>query len=374
MRFFVLFSASLFISCGDDNDSIEETNPGADTATGEVTLYLSKSLIEADGKDVTVFTVMQGGVDVTHRATIYHKVNGKWAVYKATEFSTDVEGSYEFSADHNDVSSETVWVVAATGISELPADPNPTQYDNFCKNVLAMQFTGVTCGYCPYVINAIENFLPMENAKNTVFAALHSYDSKDPMYSDDAWKVASNMGIGSYPTMMYNMEIKTDASNTTAEGISNIVDDYMAVPANSAISASVMQDGSATDGKLKVQGAVKIAEEGTYYLSVWLLEDSIKSRQTNYDNIPIGDIHNNTVRLCNTTNPFGAQFGGRSNWKAGEMGVFYHEFDLKNAKIKNLDNCHVVVYVTRNTQGSFFVVDNVIDCKVGEVKSFEYKK
>ncbi len=367
LNFLLLLSAALFVGCSESSDEIKP-----ETLTGEVTLLVSKSLIEADGKDVAVFTVMQDGVDVTQRATIYQKVNNKWAIYRQTEFASATEGSYEFSAEHNSVSSETVLVQAAKGLSELPADANPAQFDGFRKRVLAMQFTGITCGYCPYVINAIENFLPMENAKHTVFAALHSYDSKDPMYSEDAWEVAANMGISSYPTMQYNMEVET-SSNTTAEGISGIVDELMAVPANTAISASVTQDGSATDGKLKVQGAVKIAQKGTYRLSVWLLEDSIQSAQANYDNIPIGDIHNNTVRLCSTTNPTGAQFGGRNSWKAGETGVFYHEFDLKKSNITNLDNCHVVVYVTYNNRGSFFSVDNVIDCKIGEVKSFEYE-
>ncbi len=351
-------------------ESSDEIKP--EKLTGEVTLLVSKSLIEADGKDVAVFTVMQDGVDVTQRATIYQKVNDKWAIYKHTEFATATEGSYEFSAEHNGVSSETVLVQAAEGLSELPADTNPAQFDGFRKRVLAMQFTGITCGYCPYVINAIENFLPMDNAKHTVFAALHSYDAKDPMYSEDAWEVAANMGVNSYPTMKYNMEVET-GSNTTAEGISGIVDELMAVPANTAISASVTLDGSATDGKLKVQGAVKMAKNGIYRLSVWLLEDGIQSAQANYDDIPIGNIHNNTVRLCSTTNPTGEQFGGRNSWKAGETGVFYHEFDLKKSKIKNLDNCHVVVYVTYNSRGSFFAVDNVVDCKIGEVKSFEYE-
>ncbi len=370
MSFFALLSASLFVSCGDDNEEIGGVD--FENLTGEVTLLPSKSLIEADGKDAAVFTVMQGGVDVTQRAVIYQKVSGKWAVYKGTQFSSAAEGSFEFCADHNGVSSETVLVQAANGLAELPADANPAQFSGFRKRVLAMQFTGVGCGYCPYVINAIENFLPMENAENVVFAALHAYSTRDPMYSDDAWEVANQLGISSYPAMNYNMEVKT-GSNTTAEGISGIVDELMQTPANSAISASVIHEGSAADGKLKVQGAVKIAKEGVYGLSVWLLEDSIQSAQANYDNISIGDIHNNSVRLCSTTNPLGAQFGGRSSWKANETGVFYHEFDLKKANIKNLDNCHVVVYVTYNSKGSFFTVDNVIDCKIGEVKSFEYE-
>ncbi len=371
LSFFVLLSASLFVSCGDDNEEVGGID--FENLTGEVTLLPSKSLIEADGKDAAVFTVMQGGVDVTQRAVVYQKVNGKWAVYKGTQFSSATEGSFEFSADHNGVSSETIVLQAANGLSELPADANPAQFSDFRKRVLAMQFTGVGCGYCPYVISAIESFLPMENSENVVFAALHSYSPKDPMYSDDAWEVAAALGVNSYPVMKYNLEVETNANNTTAEGISDIVDSFMATPANSAISAAVVHEGSATEGKLKVQGAVKIAQEGKYGLSVWLLEDSIQSAQANYDDIPIGDIHNNAVRLCSTINPMGAQFGGRNDWKAGETGVFYHEFDLNKANIKNLDNCHVVVYVTCNSKGSFFAVDNVIDCKIGEVKPFEYE-
>ncbi len=369
LHFFVLLSASLFVACSDSSDDI---NPGK--LTGEVTLNLSKSLIEADGKDVTTFTVEQGGVDVTKWATIYRKVDGKWAVYSDTKFSTTAEGTYEFSADHNGVSSEPVMIQAATGLGELPEDPNPTKFDGFRKRVLAMQFTGIGCGWCPVIINAIENFLPMPNAENMVFTALHSYSVADPMYSEDAWEVAANMNVNSYPTMIYNMDVKSSTENTTSESISGLVDTYMATAANSAISASVTLEGSATDGKLKVQGAVKIAADGAYLVSVWLLEDGIKCPQANYTDLTIGDIHNNAVRLCSTTNPAGAQFGGRNNWKAGQTGVFFHEFDLKKAKVMNLENCHVVVYVTSSEKGGLFTVDNVIDCKIGEVKSFEYTK
>lgn len=346
--------------------------------SNEIFFTASKSLIEADGKDTTFFSIIQAGIDITSKATIYQKENGKWTLYKKRYFASSEEGTYEFSADYNGLSSEPVMIQAAMGLGELPTDPNPAQFDAFRKRVLAMQFTGIGCGWCPVVINAIENFLPMPNAENAVFAALHSYSTADPMYSDDAWEVARNMNITGYPTMVYNMEHSSNVhyapdGTIVIEDISGIVDTYMATAANSAISASVTQEGSATDGKLKVQGAVKIAADGAYLVSVWLLEDGIKYPQANYTDLTIGDIHNNAVRLCSTTNPVGAQFGGRNNWKAGETGVFFHEFDLKKSKVVNLENCHVVVYVTSSTKG-IFTVDNVIDCKIGEVKSFEYTK
>ncbi len=369
LHFFVLLSASLFVACSDSDDDI---NPGK--LTGEVTLSVSKSLIEADGNDVATFTVQQGGVDVTKWATIYRKVNDKWTVYSDTQFSSSTDGTYEFSAEHNGVSSESVMTQAVTGIGTFPPDSEPTRFDGFRKRVLAMQFTGIGCGWCPVVINAIENFQTMPNAEDMVFTALHSYSTADPMYSDNAWEVAANMGVSSYPTMTYNMEISSGTENTTAESISGIVDTYMATAANSAISASVTQEGSATEGKLKIQGAVKVRTDAAYRVSVWLLEDSIQCPQANYTSFEVGNIHNNAVRLCSTTNPTGAQFGGRNTWKGGELGIFFHEFDLKDAKVMNLENCHVVVYVTSNTDGGFFTVDNVIDLKIGEVKSFEYTK
>ncbi len=366
-NFFALLSLTTLMACSED-----EFNP--QDATGDVVITVSKSLIEADGKDVAVFTVTQGGADVTKWATIYQKTNDKWSIYKGTEFSSDTEGNFEFSASHNGKDSETILIQAATGLSELPEDSKPEQFDGFKKRVLAMQFTGIGCGYCPYVINAIENFLPMENSKDMVFTALHTFNTADPMFSDDAWEVGNNMNITSWPTMVYNLNEASDASDTTPESLSGIVDKYMGSPANSNISASITLDGSETEGSVKVQGAIKIGHDGQYGVAVWLLEDSIKAPQSNYTNIQVGNIHNNSVRLCNTTSPAGNQFGGRNDWKKGNVGVFYHEFDLKKANIQNLKNCHVVVYVTSNVENNFFTVDNVIDCKIGEIRSFEYEK
>ncbi len=354
----------IFFSCSSDDNGTD-----FDELTGEITLSVSKSLIEADGQDVVTFSVEQGGIDVTSNATIYQKLDGKWTPFAGSQFATATLGTYEFSADHYGQSSESVFIQAATGLGELPADSEPNKFDSFRKRVMAMQFTGIDCGFCPYVIKAIEDFQATSKAEDVVFAALHSRSAYDPMFSDDAWKVSGNMNISSYPTVVYNLYDVSKAENTTALSISSLVDTYMAKGAKSAISASVFLDDSGT--KLKVQGAVKIAKDGTYRVAVWLLEDSIQCPQANYANISISDIHNNSVRLCSTTSPEGAQFGGRNEWKAGETGVYYHEFDLTKANLMNQDNCRVVVYVTA-VEGVYCVVDNVISTGIGEVKTFEY--
>ncbi len=366
--FALLLLATLTACIGNPKEVIS-----AGDATGEVTMSASRTLIEADGKDVAFFTVMQGGMDVTKSATIYQKVNGKWAVYDDVKFSTNKVGVYEFSADHNNESSSSISIQAATGISELPEDPEPDRFDGFRKRVMAMQFTGTGCGYCPYVIKAIEEFLPMENAKNMIFTALHSYNTKDPMYSDDAWDIANNLGVSGYPTVVYNMDITSNANNTTAESISDIVDSYMAIPARSAISASVTMEGSEENGTITVQGAIKVGVDGEYKINAWLLEDGIIADQTSYvPNIQIGNVHNNAVRLCGSTTPAGKKLGGKGRWNAGEIGSYLFDFNLAEAGIEQLKNCHVVVYVTSDSNGGYFTVDNVIDLKIGEVRTFEY--
>ncbi len=361
----LLVSTWCFMACSDDETSTADM-------PNELTLLSSKGLIEADGKDVAVFSVMLNGKDVTREATIYQKVDDRWTIYSGTEFSSDVDGNFEFSANYKNFESESILIQAATGLAALPADAQPSRFDDFRKRVLGMQFTGTTCGYCPLVIDAVEKFQYMQNADDVVFASLHSYDYRnDPMYTDDVAALAYNLGINGAPYMVFNLDTQTNSQTTTPESISSIVAQYMSVPAATAISASVVSDG-AVDGKLKVQGAVKIGKSGKYFVSVWLLEDGITAPQSNYTSLTVSNNHDNVVRLCNTTSPMGLSFGGRTQWKAGETGVYYHEFDLKKSKVADLNNCRVMVYVSANTQGSFFVVDNVIECKPGEVKTFEY--
>ncbi len=385
-QIFALLSLPFLMACGDDelekdngngndNKPNEEIKVDPSKLTGEVVLSVSKSLVEANGKDTTTFIVTQGGVEVTETAAIYVKNNNRWARYTETTFATTTEGSYEFSATHNGIDSESVVIQAATGLAELPADAAPEQFDGFRKRVFATQFTGTGCGYCPYVIKAIDDFQKTEKADDVVFAAVHAYnESGDPLWSDVSYSIAYYAGINGYPTLVYNMETSS-SSETTAESIAEVADGYLASAANSNISAIITQEGAEANGSVTVQGAIKVAKGAQYKVGIWLLEDSIYAYQANYTNIQLDYTHNNGVRLANTVDPSGAQYGGRTKWNAEESVAYYHKFDLKNSGVVDLNNCHVVVYVTCKEEGeAAYTVDNVINCRIGETKTYEYTK
>lgn len=99
-------------------------------------LNATSLLIEADGADVTEFTVTKGNQDVTAAAEILQ--DGK--VFSGTRFYTDTEGEYKFSARYNGETSAEI-VVRATKSENLviPADPEPDRYEGFVKRVLLLQ-------------------------------------------------------------------------------------------------------------------------------------------------------------------------------------------------------------------------------------------
>lgn len=80
----------VFSACsGNSNDEPEN---GGGNETGTLVLRTSATVIEANGQDAAVFTVMKGNSDVTDKAVIYKAS----AVYGNTSFSSVTEGSFQF--------------------------------------------------------------------------------------------------------------------------------------------------------------------------------------------------------------------------------------------------------------------------------------
>lgn len=100
----------VFSACsGNSNDEPEN---GGGNETGTLVLRTSATVIEANGQDAAVFTVMKGNSDVTDKAVIYKAS----AVYGNTSFSSVTEGSFQFFASYNGEISDKITVQAVSGI------------------------------------------------------------------------------------------------------------------------------------------------------------------------------------------------------------------------------------------------------------------
>lgn len=336
-------------------------------------LNASSLLIEADGADITEFTVTKGTQDVTSAAEIL--MNGQ--TFSGTRFYTDTEGEYKFSARYNGETSAEI-VVRATKSDNLvmPADPDPERYEGFVKHVLFLQATGTWCGWCPLVMSGIKTYGETYSDGLAVFAAAHASSSiKDLMETNASLMVLNWLGISSFPTLNVNL-IPGETVSYTSNGnvgeqnagmIREVVEQYKAQDAKSAIAAVVRADKASST--VLVEAKIKIAESGSYRVAAWLLEDGISDNsQQNYTDLTDDfSTHNNVLRQSSASLAFGDKLG--DSLPAGSTKDFTCSFTLSSEK---MDNCRVLIMVTA-PEGGVFAVDNVVACPLNSKVGFEYK-
>lgn len=332
-------------------------------------LNASSLLIEADGADITEFTVTKGTQDVTSAAEIL--MNGQ--TFSGTRFYTDTEGEYKFSARYNGETSAEI-VVRATKSDNLviPADPDSERYEGFVKHVLFLQGTGTWCGYCPLVMSGIKTYSETYSDGLAVFAAAHNGDT---MSNEFGTKVLQWIEVEGFPTLNVNLIPGENVPYTgdgnvgeqNAEAIREAVDEYSAQDAKSAIAAVVRADKASST--VSVEAKIKIAESGSYRVAAWLVEDGIyDNSQKNYLGLD-GDFytHNNVLRQSSASLAFGDKLG--DSLPAGSTKDFTCSFTLSSEK---MDNCRVLIMVTA-PEGGVFAVDNVVACPLNSKVGFEYK-
>lgn len=359
-------------------------NPGEDFGGDEplppeipegFVLVPSGAFFKADGKETITFKVYSDKQDVTANARIYRETSSGVDRMESPEFKTTEVGNYTFFATYQGMTTDKVEVTATTGnFPPLPADPQPDKFSNFKHRIVATQFTGTGCGYCPNAMSAISQFKGSEHADKMLFAAVHSYSSDDPMSNNDAFTLARRMSVSSYPSIVLNLNSKNLLTSLNASAFYTRMvagmESFLQEEARCGITASV----SKNEHSINLSAKVKVGETGSYRIVAWLLEDGIKASQANQTGISMDlSTHNNALRSASeTSTAAGGLLGGKETTEAGKEVEFYHEFSL--AGVKNIQNCHVLVIVSRKTdEYRNHVADNVINCPVDASVAFEYE-
>lgn len=363
----VLVTAILVASCTPQNEDI---------MSGENLIISSdKTQLIADSVDVAIFTVTLDDKEVTDEASIY--INDVKA--SVATFSTSIAGTYSVYASYAGKISNTITLNAAGAnlYPDLPADSLETMYSNFRRRVLVTEATGTWCQFCPYMIKALEIFEESSNHKDdAVVVAAHVGDAISSVASE---KIVSYCKITGYPSCAYNLDKSTIHSNygsaaVNAQYINSSVAAEMSEPASVGISAAVAENGVT----MAVRAKVKVGDTGKYQINAFLIENGLEYYQTGatpslgFESPTIA--HNHVLRDAACENPItGSLLGDREEeWKAGETTEYYATFDLEDCGVASVENCAIVVFVTKANAYDRYCVDNVIVCSPGEQVAFEY--
>ena len=369
-----IFGGWSFSSCeapesGDDNTS---------TVVKGLVIYTSSPVIIADGKEEAILTVKSDGIDVTSSAIIYKnkaRMNGN-------RFITEDPGNYEFFASYKGKVSRTIVVKAANPALyvELPQDDQVNKFSDFQRKVLIAEGTGTWCGYCPYMITALEKFSNEgANASKAVIVATHSGDEFSNVASETAIRA---MKINDYPSCIFNLNpdvmIENGLPDVNAESINATVGMELMEAARVGIAAATAVSKDST--LVAVRAAVKVGQDGSYRINAWLIEDEVPGYQSsnwpefsnNKATVLINHMHILRDASC-TSFIQGELLGEKETCVAGDVIEYYHEFDVTESDVANTANCKIAVLVTATSgTSSVYYVNNIVECKVGESVTFAY--
>lgn len=364
-------------SCGlegvetpDEPGTDQNQNPDPDPGQGDsgntstdLTISIDTPVIKADGQSAANITVKLGTEVLKDGVKFYDAKTDKPMSIKDFAFTATEAGVYSFWASYKTFHTKSVTVTAITSsIPDLPLDKKP-ESTSFVKRVFINQFTGTACGYCPYMIDILDN-MGKTYPDKFVLAACHTYNNDDPAFLD--YSIDNAMAVGSYPCVVLNLDKTQKFQNYTqpASLKKMFLEDYGTGKVGTGIAVSTLLDGE----NIVIRAAMKVASEGKYRIGAWLLEDGIMAKQSGAGVDPIE--HNNCVRDIYSKNT-ASDYSGRLHIM--DAGGSAQEFFLAtmNSKWKSA-NCHVVVFVCAQKPNGNYATVNVIDCPLGKSLSYEY--
>lgn len=377
----LLAAAVMLLACGGE---------GGNEGTADRGLYMvtDKDVIQSDNTDAARIRVFLEDEDVTADAVIYDADDNVLNLDGGL-FTASKDGEYKFWATYGTYSTydenkkeDDYGYMTITAISksvpEVAEDPSPAK-TSFVHRAFLVQYTGVTCGYCPYMIKIIhdmfeDNTIP----EKAVLAAVHSFAKADPAY------IASPK-VNNYPFLQ--VDLTTGFSHTSgAAMLYSLVNSAIATDAAAGISVNpVLYD----DGTLVARVSVKAAQDGNYRVGAWLLEDNIFGTQADegglkklYPEIDFNR-HENCVRAIESRHdgswagkPLGIIKAGKTAEKTFVMNVKMEpDLDDEGNVIKKewvREELHLAVIVSKEGKNGFTVC-NAVDVPIDAPTPFEYK-
>lgn len=325
-----------------------------DVPTEGLYVYLSSTVIQANGKDAVTVKVFFDGAEVTEQAAYYRLPDNTEIEFPDGTYTATTAGSLSFWVSYgtaNTYATPSTITAVNFAIPARPADPNPSS-TNFVRRVLVMQFTGTGCGFCPRMMTTLRNLKAnAEVADKFVIAACHSFNSTDPMYLGTG--LSNAFGVNDYPSVGIDM-LREVLSNYQESAVRNAIEkNYNRIAPLCGIGVRSEVDGNTVVAHV----TVKAAQEKEFRVGIMVLEDGIKATQANYNSLP-GDFntHNNTIRLID----------GNRNYKGYELGTIKAGNVVDQIFALNLDsswvkeNCRLAVYVCTD-EGNGYYVNNVVE-------------
>lgn len=327
-------------------------------------LYVDKTVIESDGKDVATLTIkdINGRIltegDGLRKTSFYIEELDEWRSGLGTSaapnlFTSIVDGRYTISAMY-----DGVWCKNKVTITS----ENRSGYEVFHKNVLIYKITGTWCQYCPYMTEALHN-VDDYTKDHSIVMAFHSGDEFALQYNagqDMGTMLLRRFGTSNdgYPFAIYS--IAEASGKRTVGDIQGFVRNQLTQnPAKTGIKAESVVE----NGKITVKASVKASETGVYDLGIALLRDN---RQTvNY----IGQMETYDDIVTMVSGNFYAM--SADAFELSPDGEYKVEKVCEHPELTSSDDWRVVLF-TLTEAGGKAIIDNSVTFAAGESVDYRY--
>ena len=330
---------------GVTSNTVTITAVSGESAEG-ITLQASKTAIYSDGGDFAVLTLKnQDGYDVTAQGEFY--ANGE--KLEGNRFST-TKGSLvpvTVSAKFNGIDVENRVQISAS-----------SSY-TFTYRVLLEDITKTGCQFCPTVIRLIEE-LRKDAQQLVVPYSIHNsgcpiywnYYSQATRKFADSFCDFVGVDYSSAPKLYLNHSKNEENEDlVTADGLRS-----QAINGPKEVAIALESSLEGTNIPVKVTIGSKKGFSGK--IVVVLVENGIEADQTNMG----------TIEMYRILRAYAPNVNGEAKtFSKGTPTTYSATFDLSATKVKNVNNCEVIAFVTDDTDG---LSENVQFAKVGEIKGY----
>ena len=347
-----------------------------EAASNEVTLKVDKTMVKSG--DAVTFTVIYEDEDVTASSTIHANYTNEEV---ANPYTTSESGDQSFYAKYNGIKSKLCSITVTPAYApEFPVDANPESYD-FNQRLLMVDHTGLGCGYCPYMKEAIkeaENNANYKDKFNVVYS--YSYSSSEVCYTSTSktlfsyyQNVCSSSTIGMYLTGYPSITMNY---NHNTAGNYNMVTSQINEVWDANPTASIALAAKIEGEKIVISASVKSSKTQNVKLSLWVLEDDIYATQSNATASWM-HTHHSVLRDAPTgvskTDISGVDFG---YVEANTTMSRVMEFDLFAASSWKKENFKVIAIISAPSEkyDNKYEVVNTAICEFGSSIGFDYKK
>lgn len=231
-------------------------------------------------------------------------------------------------------------------------NPEPEEGAPFFRRVLAMDFTGSWCQYCPNMEKALEE-AKKERPGRFVSMAVHANDN---MSAAESNPLATLFGVPSYPCMVFDWDVSTRFNQQESSRMLDYLDGVLAqgdAACGLAVSTSI------ADAVLKVSVTLKAAGAGSFSVVAALVEDGIISRQAGYGE---GYVNNGVLRGFLDPGMEGTATGPLEDGQD-----FATEFAV--AAPETPENFRLIVFALGDG-----TVQNIVSCGTNETIAYSYEE